>query len=252
MKFIDSFQTTNSFRFDRNRSTSTFSLSSSSGYGSPSNLSQTSSQCRLPFSKYFRQKLSKHKSLAEIFFSPIRVKSNEQIYDDAWNLDQQMNRIRSKLTTSINQSNDSDSVISMSVDQPEQFYDTIDDDDEDLLRAASWYQEGLSRQVCEEYLGDHQRPIGSFILRRSFTCSKFPFVLSIRTQHSLVEHFLIERTSDNLYYRFHGSSKQYDKLSSLILYHTVLTDILPVRLRLPVNDVSSTPVKRSTIRAVRF
>lgn len=126
MKFIDSFQTTNSFRFDRNRSTSTFSLSSSSGYGSPSNLSQTSSQCRLPFSKYFRQKLSKHKSLAEIFFSPIRVKSNEQIYDDAWNLDQQMNRIRSKLTTSINQSNDSDSVISMSVDQPEQFYDTIE------------------------------------------------------------------------------------------------------------------------------
>ena len=73
--------------------------------------------------------------------------------------------------------------------------------DEELLAAAAWYQEGLSRPICEEYLNDDHRPIGSFLLRRSYTYAQYPFVLSIRTNVASVEHFLIERTPDEHAYR---------------------------------------------------
>ena len=73
--------------------------------------------------------------------------------------------------------------------------------DEELLSAAAWYQEGLPRQICEEYLSGDQQSIGSFILRRSSSYPRCPFVLSVRTRLSLVEHFLIERTDDHRAYR---------------------------------------------------
>ena len=78
---------------------------------------------------------------------------------------------------------------------------SFSDDDDELLRAAPWFQEGLPRQICEEYLSENEKPIGSFILRRSYTYRKYPFVLSIRTQLSLVEHFLIERIEEYGTYR---------------------------------------------------
>lgn len=71
--------------------------------------------------------------------------------------------------------------------------------DQDLLSAAAWYQEGLPRHICEEYLTEAQQPIGAFLLRRSYTYPQCPFVLSIRTRISLVEHFLIERIDHDDY-----------------------------------------------------
>ena len=68
--------------------------------------------------------------------------------------------------------------------------------DDELLSAAAWYQEGLPRDVCEEFLIDSQRPIGAFLLRRSYSHRQCPFVLSIRTRLATVEHFLIERLND--------------------------------------------------------
>ena len=122
MAHVDGFQTTDSFRFDRTRSSSTVSLSSSSGYGSRLSLSPNSSQRRLALSKYFREKLSKHKSLASLLFinlssqTSTTVEQNEQIYEHVWNLDEQIEKIRSKF---VHQENDDrQSMISMSVDPP--------------------------------------------------------------------------------------------------------------------------------------
>lgn len=77
----------------------------------------------------------------------------------------------------------------------------ISSSDEELLSAAAWYQEGLPRQICEEYLSEDHQSIGSFILRQSSSYPRCPFVLSVRTRLSLVEHFLIERTDDHRAYR---------------------------------------------------
>jgi hypothetical protein len=207
MQHIDGFGTTDSFRFDRNTSSSSISLSSSSGYGSRLSLSQTdhsssSSNRRIGLSKYFKEKLSRHKSLALLISSPkIEINNQNQnqteIYESVWNLDEQINKIRSKINF------DCQSIISMSVDEPEQIQDQICiDNDQELLSAAAWYQQGLPRHICEEYLNDNNEPIGSFIIRNSYTHREYPFVMSIKTNLSLVEHFLIERTIDNDGYRF--------------------------------------------------
>ena len=86
--------------------------------------------------------------------------------------------------------------------------------DDDLLSAAAWYQEGLPRQICEEFLMEINQPIGAFLLRRSYSHRRCPFVLSIRTRLSTVEHFLIEQFNDqHETYRlqvcsFHRSARQ--------------------------------------------
>jgi hypothetical protein len=131
MQKIDGFQTTDSFRFDRNSSNSYISLSSSSGYGSRLSLSQTdhssssSSNRRIGITKYFKEKLSRHKSLASLLLSspstttPIRTEINQHntdIYDNVWNLDEQIEKLR--LTVNKQIPLDSQSIISMSVDIP--------------------------------------------------------------------------------------------------------------------------------------
>jgi hypothetical protein len=131
MQKIDGFQTTDSFRFDRNSSNSYISLSSSSGYGSRLSLSQTdhssssSSNRRIGITKYFKEKLSRHKSLASLLLSspstttPIRTEINQHntdIYDNVWNLDEQIEKLR--LTVNKQIPLDAQSIISMSVDIP--------------------------------------------------------------------------------------------------------------------------------------
>jgi hypothetical protein len=220
MQHIDGFRTTDSFRFDRNTSSSSISLSSSSGYGSRLSLSQTdhsSSNRRIGITKYFKEKISRHKSLASVILSSkpeINNQHQTEIYESVWNLDEQINKIRSKINQQIH--SDCQSMISMSVDEPEQIHNQNQiDNDEELLSAAPWYQQGLSRDICEEYLNDNNKPIGSFIIRHSYTYPKYPFVISIKTKLSLVEHFLIERTIDNNGYRFQVCFK-YKILTSLI------------------------------------
>ena len=124
MQQIDGFQTTDSFRFDRNVSSSSISLSSSSGYGSRLSLSQTdqsSANRRISITKYLKEKLSRHKSLASLLLSPpppIREINNHNtdIYDNVWDLDKQIEKIR--LTVNKQIQLDSQSIISMSVDTP--------------------------------------------------------------------------------------------------------------------------------------
>jgi hypothetical protein len=122
MSKIDGFQTTDSFRFDRNTSSSSISLSSSSGYGSRLSLSQTdssSSNRRNGITKYFKEKLSRHKSLVSLLLSSTRTETHDDhadIYDNVWNLDEQIEKLR--LTVHKQIQSDSQSIISMSVDTP--------------------------------------------------------------------------------------------------------------------------------------
>lgn len=201
MPYLDGFKTTDSFRYDHHTSSasSSISLSSSSSYGSHVSLSSSSNR-RHGLTKYFKEKLSRHKSLVSLLFSSkheINTSSNE-IYEDVWNLDEQIDRLRMKIQQQQQQNAwDTQSMISMSVDSSESFI-PIDNDDE-LLFAAPWYQEGLPRYICEEYLKSNHHAIGSFIIRQSYTHREYPFVLSIKTNRSLIEHFLIERTNDYHY-----------------------------------------------------
>jgi hypothetical protein len=116
MSKIDGFQTTDSFRFDRDTSSSSISLSSSSGYGSRLSLS---SNRRVGITKYFKEKLSRHKSFVSLLFASSRTEINHHdsdIYDNVWNLDEQIEKLR--LTVNKEISVDSQSMISMSVDTP--------------------------------------------------------------------------------------------------------------------------------------
>jgi len=205
MRHRDGFRTSDSFRFDRNTSSSSIALSSSSGYGSglslfPIDHSLTPNRF-VGLTQYIKEKLSRPNSLASLILSPkteINDQHQTEIYESVWNLDEQIDKIRSKINQQIH--SDRQSIISMSVDEPEQIQNSINDDKE-LLSAAAWYQEGLPRHICEEYLLDNNQSIGSFIIRHSYTHPEYPFVLSIKTKLSLVEHFLIERTIDNDGYR---------------------------------------------------
>ncbi|CAF0745377.1 unnamed protein product [Adineta ricciae] len=256
MQHIDGFQTTDSFRFDRDTSTSSISLSSSSGYGSRSSLFSSSNR-RNGLTKYFKEKIAQHKSLASLIFSSkinVNTDSQIEIYESVWNLDEQIDKLRSQLDHQA--SFDTQSIISMSVDEYEQESMT---NDEELLSLAAWYQEGLPRDICEEYLNNDQKPIGSFLIRHSYTYRQHPFVLSLKTTSSSVEHFLIERTINHDGYRLQGSLKTFPNLSTLVLHHTIVPDILPVTLVLPLIHSSLTPLhhinqQRSSnvIRSVRF
>ena len=129
MRKIDGFQTTDSFRFDHtNSSSSSISLSSTSDYGSRLSLSQTghsSSNSRIGIKRYFKEKLSRHKSLASLFLSPssstttktvINKSNNTDIYDNVWNLEEQIKNFRLKFNKHVQI--DSQSIVSMSVDTP--------------------------------------------------------------------------------------------------------------------------------------
>ena len=131
MAKIDGFQTTDSFRFDRNTSSSSISLSSSSGYGSrlslspnDSSSSSSSNRRRLAIRNYFKEKLSRHKSLTSLLLlsssrTAIDDDQTNEIYDTVWNLDEQIEKFRRNLPVQT-QSFDCQSIISMSVDTPMQ------------------------------------------------------------------------------------------------------------------------------------
>jgi hypothetical protein len=132
MQKFDCFQTTDSFRFDRNTSLSSDSLSSSSGYGSRLSLS---SNRRIGITKYFKDKLLRHKSLASLLLSTSSSASttttrteinnyNIDVYDNVWNLDEQIEKLRLTVNKQIHI--DSQSIISMSVDTPKRIRHRIE------------------------------------------------------------------------------------------------------------------------------
>ncbi|CAF4748927.1 unnamed protein product [Rotaria sp. Silwood1] len=264
MKKIDGFQTTDSFRFDCNSSSSSISLSSSSGYGSRLSLSQTdrpssSSNRRSSITKYIKEKLFRHKSLASLLLSSTTTTTttteinnhNTDIYDNVWNLDEQIEKFRLNINKQIQY--DSQSIISMSVDTPKQIRHRIDD--QDLLSAAAWYQEGLPEYICEEYLNNNNQLIGSFIIRCNYQCSNNPYILSIKTNKNLIEHFFIQQTIENNTYCIKGSLKIFSNLSTLVIHHTVMRENLPVTLVLPFIHSTLNSQQQSSsdiIRSVRF
>ncbi|CAF3529085.1 unnamed protein product [Rotaria socialis] len=265
MKKIDGFQKTDSFRYDRNSSASTISLSSSSGYGSrlslshaapsSSSSSSSSSSRRISITKYIKEKLSRHKSLASLVLSSSRTEMNNpntDIYDHVWNLEEQIEKVR--LTINKQLQFDAQSVISMSVDAPQPRCHRIDD--QNILSAAAWYQEGLSEDICVEYLNYDEKSIGSFFIRCNYNHSDSPYILSIKTTRTSIEHFFIQQTFDNHTYRIQGSLKTFANLSTLVIHHTVMRENLPVALVLPLTySTLNSPQHSSSlgiIRSVRF
>lgn len=197
MEHIDGFQTSDSFRFDHQTSSSSLS----SGYGSDLHLfsidqSSFASNRLSGVTKYLKEKLSRLTSASR---TASEDQSSMEIYERVWNLDEQIDRIRSEIDRQI--SSDNQSIISMSVDSPE----SPISNDQELLSAAAWYQEGLPRHICEEYLYTTHQPIGAFIIRHSYTHPEYPYVLSVKTQSTLVEHFLIEGTNNHRHYRLQVS-----------------------------------------------
>lgn len=66
--------------------------------------------------------------------------------------------------------------------------------DQDLLSAAAWYQEGLTETICVEYLLRTEQSIGSFLIRRNYDHWNHPFILSVKTNPTSIEHYIIQRT----------------------------------------------------------
>lgn len=131
MRRFDGFQKTDSFRYDRNSSLSTISLSSSSGYGSRLSLSPidpSPSSRRISITKYIKDKLSRHKSLASLVLSSTpRTDTNDpntDIYDTVWNLDEQIEKFRINVNKQIKF--DSQSITSLSVDTPTSIHHHIE------------------------------------------------------------------------------------------------------------------------------
>ncbi|XP_063698276.1 EGFR adapter protein-like [Culicoides brevitarsis] len=109
--------------------------------------------------------------------------------------------------------------------------DSLNAVEENDLRSAAWYQEGLPREISLEVLA--QQSPGAFLVRRS-TSKVGCFALSVRTPSPpgpKVAHYLILRTSRG--YKIKGFTKEFSTLRALITHHSVMPEMLPVPLSLP-------------------
>ncbi|CAF0724867.1 unnamed protein product [Didymodactylos carnosus] len=153
------------------------------------------------------------------FYDECNDNSQIVVYERVWNLEEQQQQFRKKLNDLSNNTISSlSSLKSLSVDSDDTFqysdcpYVTTNDiinhqstvhnlnriDDHELLMRAPWFQEGLSRDICEEYL--YLFEPGAFVIRKSYTHNK-SYALSLRvprTEKTFVEHYLIENI-DNGY-----------------------------------------------------
>uniref|UniRef100_A0A336MM69 CSON003583 protein n=1 Tax=Culicoides sonorensis TaxID=179676 RepID=A0A336MM69_CULSO len=109
--------------------------------------------------------------------------------------------------------------------------DSLNAVEENDLRSAAWYQEGLPREISLEVLA--QQPPGAFLVRRSASKTGC-FALSVRIPSPpgpKVAHYLILRTSRG--YKIKGFTKEFSTLRALITHHSVMPEMLPVPLSLP-------------------
>jgi len=100
-------------------------------------------------------------------------------------------------------------------------------DEEEELKAAPWYQPGLSREISMEILSP--LPVGSFLVR----CSESridSLALSVKVPNSAIVHYLI--TSGGHGWKIKGSAKHFTSLLSLIIHHSVMCELLPCCLAL--------------------
>ncbi|KAG8227898.1 hypothetical protein J437_LFUL008212 [Ladona fulva] len=103
--------------------------------------------------------------------------------------------------------------------------------EEGELRAAPWFQAGIPREITLEVLG--QEPVGAFMVRES-TSKPGCYALSLRVprdfQQSGIAHYLIMRTNKG--YKIKGFTKEFSTLTSLIIHHSVMPELLPCPLSL--------------------
>lgn len=109
--------------------------------------------------------------------------------------------------------------------------DLLSESEQEVLKAAPWFQAGLPRKISLEIL--LQQPPGSFLVRHSESHKKC-FALSIRVppfEPPKLCHYLIEKSRHG--YMFKGYTKTFSSLQSLIVHHSVLKEQLPTALIMP-------------------
>lgn len=113
------------------------------------------------------------------------------------------------------------------------------DNEEVILRNASWFQPGIPREIALEVLA--QEPLGSFLVRESTTrhgC--FALTLRVPTSHhsSGIAHYLVLKNSRGLF-KLKGFTKEFPSLTSLIVHHSVMPELLPIPLAMSRSSVAS-------------
>ncbi|XP_023160378.2 nuclear transcription factor Y subunit alpha [Drosophila hydei] len=109
-----------------------------------------------------------------------------------------------------------------------------DDEDEESdteLKAASWYQAGISRDIAVEVL--QNKSPGAFLVRKS---SSKPdcYALTLRVPSPpgpKIANYIILRSSRG--YKIKGFRKEFSSLKALITHHSVMPELLPVPLAMP-------------------
>ena len=105
------------------------------------------------------------------------------------------------------------------------------------LKKAPWFQAGIPREISVDVL--KREPIGSFIVRES-TTKLGCYALSLRvpkSHNSLgIVHYLIIHTNKG--YKIKGFTKEFSSITSLIIHHSVMQELLPCPLLLPRSNVS--------------
>lgn len=104
-------------------------------------------------------------------------------------------------------------------------------EEEALLNSAPWFQAGIPREISLEIL--QQEPVGSFLVRHS-TSKPGCYALSLRVpkdyQATNIAHYLIVQTNQG--FKIKGFTKEFPSLTSLIVHHSVMPELLPCPLRL--------------------
>ncbi|KAI9555511.1 hypothetical protein GHT06_018026 [Daphnia sinensis] len=104
-------------------------------------------------------------------------------------------------------------------------------EEEALLKCAPWFQAGIPREISLEIL--QQEPVGSFLVRES-TSKPGCYALSVRVpkecQKPSIAHYLITQT--NRGFKIKGFTKEFPSLTSLIVHHSVMQELLPCPLLL--------------------
>lgn len=104
-------------------------------------------------------------------------------------------------------------------------------EEEALLKCAPWFQAGIPREISLEIL--RQEPVGSFLVRQS-TSKPGCYALSVRVpkdkgqSSSGIAHYLI--TQSNRGFKIKGFTKEFPSLTSLIVHHSVMPELLPCPL----------------------
>ncbi|XP_017864426.1 PREDICTED: protein sprint isoform X1 [Drosophila arizonae] len=109
-----------------------------------------------------------------------------------------------------------------------------DDEEEESdteLKAASWYQAGISRDIAVEVL--QSKSPGAFLVRKS---SSKPdcYALTLRVPSPpgpKVANYIILRSPRG--YKIKGFRKEFSSLKALITHHSVMPELLPVPLAMP-------------------